>query len=94
MFHPIQALNRVAFGKRLAEFGTVRAEVAQSRIEIEQARLLVLKAAHMIDVAGAKVICASQTYAHKPSDLTIAGSGARNRHDQSHRSQRDFPSCG
>uniref|UniRef100_A0A914UWY5 Acyl-CoA dehydrogenase family member 10 n=1 Tax=Plectus sambesii TaxID=2011161 RepID=A0A914UWY5_9BILA len=49
-----RALNRVAFGKRLAEFGTVRAEVAQSRIEIEQARLLVLKAAHMIDVAGAK----------------------------------------
>uniref|UniRef100_A0A8C0VTM3 Acyl-CoA dehydrogenase family member 10 n=1 Tax=Castor canadensis TaxID=51338 RepID=A0A8C0VTM3_CASCN len=46
--------TRVAFGKPLVEQGTILANIAQSRVEIEQARLLVLKAAHLMDVAGNK----------------------------------------
>jgi acyl-CoA dehydrogenase len=45
---------RVAFGKPIAEQGTIRADIAESRIEIEQSRLLTLKAASMMDGLGNK----------------------------------------
>jgi acyl-CoA dehydrogenase len=46
--------SRVAFGKPLAEQGTIRADIAKSRIEIDQARLLTLAAAYKMDNSGNK----------------------------------------
>jgi acyl-CoA dehydrogenase len=46
--------SRVAFGKPLAEQGTIRADIAESRMEIDQARLLTLHAARLMDTAGNK----------------------------------------
>jgi len=45
---------RVAFGKPLAEQGTIRAAIAESRLQIDQARLLTLKAAELMDTVGNK----------------------------------------
>jgi acyl-CoA dehydrogenase len=46
--------SRVAFGRPLADQGTVREAIALSRIEIDQTRLYVLKTADLIDKFGAK----------------------------------------
>ena len=46
--------TRVAFGKPLADQGTIRAGIAESRLEIDQARLLTLRAAHLMDTLGNK----------------------------------------
>ena len=46
--------SRVAFGKKLAEQGSIMADIANSRMEIEQARLLTLNAAYMMDTVGNK----------------------------------------
>ena len=46
--------QRVAFGKPLADQGTIRERIAESRMQIEQARLLTLHAAWKMDTAGKK----------------------------------------
>jgi acyl-CoA dehydrogenase len=46
--------DRVAFGKPLAEQGTVREAIAESRIALDQARALCHNAAHIIDSEGNK----------------------------------------
>ena len=46
--------GRVAFGRPLAEQGTIRQDIARSRVEIDQARLLTLDAARRMDTIGNK----------------------------------------
>ena len=46
--------NRVAFGRKLADMGSIREDIAKSRIEIDQSRLLTLWAAHRMDTVGNK----------------------------------------
>jgi acyl-CoA dehydrogenase len=50
-----RTMERVAFGKPVAEQGVTVERIAQCRIEIEQARLLTLHAAHKMDTVGNKV---------------------------------------
>ena len=45
---------RESFGRKLAEFDSIRKQIATSRIEIDQARLMTLKAARMMDEGGNK----------------------------------------
>ena len=47
-----RALDRVAFGRPLAEQGVIRDWIAESRVRIEQLRLLVLRTAWLIDTQG------------------------------------------
>jgi acyl-CoA dehydrogenase len=47
-----RALERRAFGGRIADFANVGDWVAESRVEIDQARLLVLRAAWKLDTLG------------------------------------------
>jgi alkylation response protein AidB-like acyl-CoA dehydrogenase len=49
-----RSLQRVAFGKPLAELGANPDLIANARIMLEQARLLTLKAAWMLDEVGTK----------------------------------------
>jgi acyl-CoA dehydrogenase len=49
-----RARARVAFGKPIAEQGTVREGIARSRIAIDQARLLTMHAARAMDSFGNK----------------------------------------
>ncbi len=52
MIHRVK--QRVAFGKPIAEQGSIRQDIARSRIEIDEARLLTLNAARMMDKHGNK----------------------------------------
>ena len=49
-----RAEQRIAFGKKLSEQGSVREDIAKSACEIDQARLLTLKAADTMDRVGNK----------------------------------------
>lgn len=49
-----RALDRVAFGRPIAEQGVVREWIAEARVRIEQSRLLVLKTAWLMDTVGNK----------------------------------------
>ena len=49
-----RVVDRVAFGRPLAEQGVIGEWIAESRVRIEQLRLLVLKAAWLMDTVGNK----------------------------------------
>ena len=51
----VRVENRVAFGKKISEQGSIRQDIAKSRCEIQQARLLTLWAADRLDREGNKV---------------------------------------
>ena len=47
-----RAESRIAFGRPLSEFGSLRRDIAESRIDIDSARLLVLATAEKMDHEG------------------------------------------
>jgi len=47
-----RAVERVTFGRPIAQHGMVQSWIADARIQIEQARLLVLKTAWLMDTVG------------------------------------------
>ena len=49
-----RSTDRTAFGRPLADQGSIRRWIAEARCEIEQARLLVLRTAWMMDTVGNK----------------------------------------
>ena len=49
-----RSLDRVAFGKPIADQGVTRERIANARIMIDQTRFLVLNAAHKMDTVGNK----------------------------------------
>jgi acyl-CoA dehydrogenase len=49
-----RSLDRVAFGRPIAEQGVTRERIANARIMIDQTRFLVLNAAHKMDTVGNK----------------------------------------
>ncbi|MEM6632448.1 MAG: acyl-CoA dehydrogenase family protein [Bacteroidota bacterium] len=49
-----RATQRMAFGRALKDFSSIRQEIARSRCEIQQARLLTLEAADKMDKYGTK----------------------------------------
>jgi acyl-CoA dehydrogenase len=49
-----RALQRVAFGRPVADQGVTRERIAEARIAIDQCRLLTLHAAHKMDTVGNK----------------------------------------
>lgn len=49
-----RSTERMTFGKKLAEYSSIRQDIAKSKCEIEQTRLLTLKAAYMMDTVGNK----------------------------------------
>ena len=49
-----RSLERVTFGKAVAERSVTRERIAEARIMIDSTRLLVLKAAYMMDMVGNK----------------------------------------
>jgi acyl-CoA dehydrogenase len=51
----LRSLQRVAFGKPIAEQSVTRERIAEARIMIEQSRLLTFKTAHMMDTMGNQV---------------------------------------
>ncbi len=50
----VRVAQRETFGKRIADYSSIRQDIAKSRCEIQQARLLTLSAADKIDRFGIK----------------------------------------